>query len=78
MSIVHVRQIILENGKRSFEVGNGVSPYTPYTTHYQLDDKEWTLPLTTNAIKGLLIHSKVKGLIPPHASLPDPPIKRKL
>ena len=78
MSIVHVRQVILEGGKRSFEVGKGVSPYTPCTTHYNIDDTHWTLPLTTNAIKGILIHCKVKGIIPPHASLPDPPIKRKL
>lgn len=37
MSIVYVRQIIL-NGKITFEVERGVSPYTPFTTHYDLDD----------------------------------------
>lgn len=77
MSIVYVRQIIL-NGKITFEVERGVSPYTPFTTHYDLDDSIWNLPLTTNAVRSVLIHCKVRGKIPPNASLPKPPIKRKL
>lgn len=77
MSIVYVRQIILD-GKPMFEVEKGVSPYTPFTTHYDLDDRMWNLPLTTNAVRSVLIHCKIKGKVPPNASLPNPPIKRRL
>lgn len=76
MSIVFVRKIT--DGSGDYEVGKGVSPYTPYTTHYDIDDASWTLPLTVNAIRGSLIYAKIKGTLPPKSKLPYPPIKRKL
>ena len=78
MTIVYVRQIFRDDGKRDFEIGKGVSLYTPYTTHYELDTAKWNLSLEVNAVKSLLISSKVRGRIPVHAKLHYPPIKRKL
>ena len=76
--LVYVRKVIL-NGKTTYEIGEGVSLYTPFTTHYDLDADFWTQKaLDTNAGKSTIIHAKIKGTLPPKASFPNPPIKRKL
>lgn len=72
--LIHITKTTTPSGVEEYVIGQGESKYSPYTTHYIIDPKEWDIIEDYD----VLVNMKKSGILLDSIKLPNPPIKRKL